>query len=188
MTALQKSPDLKQALRKEQDAIDQQDSLARELSSKLSQVGGATLDTQLALRADIVNGITSLKHDAGQAKNEETRLVCLRTFNQLWVEGIESGQAAMENNRDFARAEFYFQMMSDVTPNDPWPALLLAEANALRGDRKRACKVLREAIKRGLKNPEAIEKDANLQSMRPDPEFQQIIAGLRAQAGSQPAH
>jgi dienelactone hydrolase len=185
LAALKKSPELKQALRKEQEAIDQQSSLTQELSSDLSAAGDAGLETQMALRTAIADGMNSLKSNAEHAKNEDTRLILLRAFRQLWVQGIEAGQAALENSKNYARAEFYFQLVSSATPDEPWPALLLAETYALRGDRKRACKNLREAVKRGLKNPDVIEQDANLQSLHPDPEFRRIVADLKAQAQSQ---
>jgi dienelactone hydrolase len=186
LAAVKNSPELKQALRKEQEAIDQQASLIQELSSSLSQAADASLEAQMGLRIAIADGMNRLKNNAEHAKNEDKRLIFLRAFNQLWVQGIEAGQAALENSKNYARAEFYFQLMSNVTPDEPWPALLLAETAAVRGDRKRAYKNLREAIKRGLKNPDAVEKDANLQSLRSDPEFQRIVADLKAQVQSQP--
>ncbi len=69
--------------------------------------------------------------------------------------------------------------MGDISPGEPWPALLLAETDAARGDKKHAIKDLREAIKRGLKNPDAIEKDTNLESLHSDPAFQQLVEELR---------
>jgi dienelactone hydrolase len=186
LTALKSSPEMKQALKKEQEAIDQQHSLTQEISSQISQVGEADFDTQPALRTNIVDGMTGLKNKADHAKNEGTRLVLLRAFNDLWAQGIEAGQAELENKR-FGKAEYYFQLMSSISPNEAWPVLLLAETSAVRGDKKRALKDLHEAIKRGLKNPDAINKDTNLETLRSEPEFQQIVAELKAKRESQPA-
>lgn len=187
LAALKSSPELKQALKKEQESIEQQRAIVREVSSKLSQVAEANSDAQIALRTEIVDGMTGLRNKASHARNEETRLISQRAFDQLWVQGIEAGQAELEIKRHFAQAEFYFQLMSSVTPNQPWPVLLLAETSALRGDKKRALKELHEAVKRGLKHPESIDEDANLQSLRSEPEFLQIVAELKARSASQPA-
>ena len=56
--------------------------------------------------------------------------------------------------------------MRTVTPDQPWPVLLLAESRALRGDKKHALKNLRDAVKRGLKNPDSLRESVNLQTLR----------------------
>ena len=184
LAAMKASPDLKQAQKKEDEAIAQQRSLTQELSANLTQVGEAGLDTQPSLYSAIVDGMTGLKIKADHAKSEETRLVLLRSFHDLWAQGIEAGQSELENKR-FSKAEYYFQLMSTISPNEPWPSLLLAETSAARGDKKRAFKDLHEAVKRGLKNPDAVDKDTNLQSLRSEPEFQEIVAELKAKRDSQ---
>ncbi len=186
LAALKNSPEMTLALKKEQEAIEQQRSITQPISSQISQVAEADFDAQPAMRANIVDGMTGLKNKADHAKNDETRLVLLRSFNDLWAQGIEAGQAELENKR-FSKAEYYFQLMSSISPNEAWPVLLMAETSAARGDKKRAFKDLREAIKRGLKNPDAIDKDTNLGTLRSEPEFQQIVAELKAKHDSQPA-
>jgi len=185
--ALKNSPEFREAAKKEQDAIARQRALTQGLSSDISQVADTALDSQMSLRTTIVDGMAGLKYKAAHAKSEDERLVLIRAFQALWVQSIEAGQAALEHARHFDEAEFYFHLMSAVTPSEPWPKLLLAETAAARGDKKRAKKDLRDAIKCGLKNPDTIDKDANLQSLRNDPEFQQIVAELRAKRDSRPA-
>jgi len=186
LPALSNSPEMKLALKKQQDAIAQQRSLTQQISSQISQVGEADFDAQPAMRTSIVDGMTGLKNKADHARNDETRLVLLRSFNDLWAQGIEAGQAELENKR-FSKAEYYFQLMSSISPNEAWPILLLAETSAARGDKKRALKDLHEAVKRGLKNPDAIDKDTNLGTLHSEPEFQQIVADLKAKRDSPPA-
>ena len=79
----------------------------------------------------------------------------------------------------FDTAKDYFQLMADVSPQEPWPLLLIAEASAESGNRKEALKAIRAAIKRGLKNVDAIAQNRNLAMLRSDPEFQAIIAELK---------
>ncbi len=184
LASLQKSAELKQALKKEQDEIAEQESIAETLSSKIAGVGDADFDTQPALRREVVDRMAGLKNEAEHArsreKSGEKRLVLLRAFHQLWAQGVEAGQAELEK-KQFAKAEYYFRLMADISPDEPWPALLLAETDTARGDKKHAIKDLRDAMKRGLKNPDAIQKDTNLESLRSEPEFQQIVEQLRAQ-------
>ncbi len=183
LAGLKNSAELKQAFKKEQEEIDGQRSIVQDLSSKLAQVADADFDAWPTLRGAIVDGMTGLKNQAEHARSDEKRLVLLRAFNDLWAQGIEAGQAQLEN-KHFGKAERYFQLMGNISPNEPWPALLMAETDAARGDKKRALKDLHDAIRRGLKNPEAIEKDTNLETLRSVPEFQQIVANLRAKRES----
>ena len=186
LVSLKKSPELKQALKKEQDEITEQESIAEDLSSKIAGVGDADFDSQPALRREVVDRMAGLKTQAQREKSEEKRLVLLRAFHQLWAQGVEAGQAELEK-KQFAKADYYFRLMGDISPDEPWPALLLAETDTARGDKKHAIKDLRDAMKRGLKNPDAIAKDTNLESLRSDPEFQQIVDQLReAQQAQQP--
>ncbi len=187
LTALKNSPELKEAVRKQQNAIDRQQAFTQELSSDISRAADATLDLQTSLRKAIVDGVTALKYKADHAKSEDERLISIRAYQALWVQGIEAGQAELGRAKRLDKAEFYFHLISEVAPSEPWPHLLLAETAAVRGDNKRAKKELRDAIKCGLKNPDSIDNDANLQSLRKDPEFQQIVGELRAKRDSQPA-
>jgi len=185
LSALKHSTELKQAEKKEQQAIGQQLAATQELSSKLAQLGEVDLEAQVALRTTIADGMTALQTKAEHARDPETRLVLLRAFAALWAQGIEAGQRELKVEKRSSTAEVYFQLLSSVTPDQPWPVLLLAETHALQGDKKRALKDLREAIKRGLKRPESIEEDANLQTLHSEAEFQQMVAELKARRDSQ---
>ena len=184
LAALGNSFELKQALKKQQSAIDQQRGMTQELSSQIAQAG-TDIDIQQSMRAAIVSGMTGLKYRADHTKSEDERLITSRAFGALWVQAIEAGENQLENTRNYPAAEFYFHLVDAVSPKEPWPALLLAETAAAGGDKKRAIKEIREAIKRGLKNPDTLDRDQHLQSLRNEPEFQQIVAGLRKQRDSQ---
>jgi predicted Zn-dependent protease len=179
LKSLKNSAALKQALKKEHGEMTDQDVLTGEVTSKLSGLADADPEARLALAGEISDAMTRLKSQGEHSKSERKGLVMLRAFNSLWAQGIEAGQAEMEQ-KHFGRAEVYFQLMSEITPEQPWPTLLLAENRAAMGDRKIAIKAIRESIKRGLKNPEVLEKDGNLQSLRSDPEFQKIVGELKA--------
>jgi len=64
--------------------------------------------------------------------------------------------------------------------DDPWPNLALAETHTAMGNKKQAIKDLREAVKHGLKHPETLEQDRDLQALQSEPEFQKIVAELKA--------
>jgi dienelactone hydrolase len=176
LAALKSSAHLKQALKKEQDEISLQQSLVQQTSPKLRALSDDAQE-QLALRDAISQDMRRLRDQAERPRNEDKRNLFARAFNALWAEGIETGQAALES-RHFMVAQTYFELMSEVR-EDPWPALLLAETRTAMGNHKQAMKDLREAVRRGL-NPETLESDRNLQPLSSDPEFQKLLAELKA--------
>jgi dienelactone hydrolase len=179
LAALKRSSLLKEAFKKEQDEIREQESLTQTMSGQLSRLGNICVRDQSALRVSLREGMSQLKEDAAHAKNTEKRLVRLRAFHDLWAQGIEAGQAELLAKHS-ARAENYFQLMADVAPDAWWPLLLLAETRSAMGNHKQAIKDLREGIRRGLRNAEVIEKDESLQPLRSEPEFQKMLSELAA--------
>ena len=69
--------------------------------------------------------------------------------------------------------------MSKVS-DDPWPVLLLADTYASQGKKKEAIRDLKEAVRRGLKDADAIESDDRLQVLKTDPEFQKLVQSLKS--------
>ena len=178
LQALKASSTLKDALKKEQDQITAQYSLVGELSAKVAALGESNGEEAVTMRGEIVQGMNQLKGQAAHARNEEKRTLYARSFNALWAQGIEAGQSQFEVH-NFAAAQTYFELMAELK-DDPWPSLLLAETRTAMGNRKQAIKDLREAAKRGLKNAEFLEKDARLEALHTDPEFQKLLAELRS--------
>ena len=178
LAALKRSADLKTALKKEQEQIAEQDSLEAEIRPKLQVFATGSLEDPFALHRQLLQDLRQLKDEATRAKSEVKHLVAMRAFRGMWAEGIETGQQEFLA-RHFDTAEEYFQLMSSVS-EDPWPLLLLAETRTAQGNKKQAIKDLREAIRRGLKSAETIEKDSNLRALSSDPEFQKILRELHA--------
>jgi dienelactone hydrolase len=176
LAELKKSAALKRALKAEEDEMMAQQSLTRDTSVLLAKFADAALDDRISLKRDIRDSFSRL-HSQGELPGIRNKLY-KRCFNDLWAQGVEAGQAAM-TERHFDTAINYFQLMADVSPQEPWPMLLIAEASAEAGNKKEAMKAVRAAIKRGLKNVDALAQNQNLEMLRSDPEFQAIIAELK---------
>jgi dienelactone hydrolase len=178
LDALRKSSALKASLNKERSEIDEQQLLTASTSALLGKFAAAGWDDRLSLKRDIRDAFAHLESEAKRASSESRRNLYRRCFNDLWAQGIEAGQSQLvEHHSDIAVN--YFQLMAEVSPHEPWPALLSAEAYNASGNKKEALKSIREALRRGLKNPDAIEKDRNLEALRTDPEFQKLVAEMK---------
>ncbi len=177
LAGLKKSGELKTALKKEQEQVADQAEIEAGILPKLKALVDGSADDAVGLRNEVSRDMALVKGQGEHAKNEVQRQVSARAFASLWVAGIESGQQEFES-RHFDRAEACFQLMSAVS-DDPWPALLLAETRTARGNKKQAIKDLREAVRRGLKNPEILEQDEKLASLKSEAEFQKVVEELR---------
>lgn len=178
LAKLKPSSALDKALKKEQEAMASQEAIVRPIAAQLANLGDADDSQRRVLQLNIATGMRQLKAQGEHSKDADKRLVMLRAVNDLWAQGIEAGQSRLER-KEFETAALYFGLMEDIAPSEPWPSLLLAETRVAEGNKKQALKDLREAVKRGLKNPEVLERDPDLQPLRADPEFQKIVEGMK---------
>jgi dienelactone hydrolase len=177
LAQLKSSAALKTALKVEQDQIAEQFSLESEISPKLHAYVGGTTDDSISLGHDFVQAMAGLRERAQHAKGDAKRLIFSRAFDDVWVDGIETGQQELES-RHFERAEACFQLMSQVK-DDPWPMVLLADTHAAAGNKKLAIKDLLEAVRRGLNDSAGIESDNRLQVLKTDADFQTLVERLK---------
>jgi predicted esterase len=176
LAELKHSDALKRALKSEQEQIDEQFALEREISPKLHSYTDGKTDDPNALRLEIVRALGGLRDQAAHAKTERKRLIYGRAFDDIWVEGIENGQQALEA-RHWEAAESSFELMAQVSDN-AWPHVLLAQTHASSGKCKQAIRDLQQAVRRGWKDREALESDSRLSVLRSDADFQKILAEL----------
>jgi dienelactone hydrolase len=176
LIALQQSPALKAALKSEREQMSEQYKLEQEISPKIAAVADNSTADSPALRLEVRQQLGALNDQAKHSKNEQRRLISSRAFSGIFVGAMEDGQQQLAA-RHFEKAEAYFDLMRQVS-DDPWPVLLLADTHAAAGNRKLAIKDLQEAVRRGLKDRAVIESDPQLQSLKGEPEFQKLLAGL----------
>lgn len=178
LAVLKKSSAFKAALKKEQEQIDQQFASETEVSGKLHAYMSGRADDEVTLASTIVQEMRQINDQAEHSKNEAKRLVAKRAFDGLWIAGIEDGQEELES-RHFDKAEACFDLMSKVS-DSYWPLLLLAETYAAEGNKKQAVRELKEAVRRGMTDAEAIESNDRFQILKTDPDFQKLMQPLKA--------
>jgi dienelactone hydrolase len=175
LAQLKDSKAFKNALRNEQREIDQQASLTATAGAELAQISVADPSAQAGLAQHIASVMSDLRRHG--KSNGRDHLVYSRAFTELWIQGIETGQDEFRNNH-LSQAATYFELMANVSPDQPWPLVLLAETRVRAGNKKAALKAIEEAVHRGLKRPQTLTEDPELQPLASDPDFQRIVAGL----------
>ena len=176
LAALEQSAGLKAAWKHEREEMSEQLKLEQEISPNIDAFADNSAPDRTGLGIEIRQQMGALREQAKHAKNERKRLICSRAVNGIFVQAIENGQRELEA-RHFEKAEAYFDLMRQAS-DDPWPALLLAETHAAGGNRKLAIKDLEEAVRRGLQDRSVLESDVNLKSLKNDPAFEKLTAGL----------
>ena len=172
MNALKSSKVLKTAQQQEQREIDLQQSLAAAAGGELAQLASADLETQKQLSQHILSALADLRRRAHS--NAGDSAIYSRAFSQVYVQGMESGQEEFRNHR-LSSAAAYFELMAQAAPDQAWPLVALAETRVRSGDKKAALKALEEASQVGLKHPEALAEDPELQPLASEPAFQKIV-------------
>jgi hypothetical protein len=71
--------------------------------------------------------------------------------------------------------------MAEITPERPWPELLLANVVLNMGQKEKAVAALTAAVQRGFRDP-AYFKQPEFAALAPLPAFQALIAGLEPSA------
>jgi hypothetical protein len=182
--ALKTSKAWRNATRTEDREIELQASLTKDAGSELAQLASAEAEVQPGLIQHIASLMASLRRQAHS--NDKDRMVASRAFTQLWIQGLESGQDQFREGH-YTQAAAYYNLMADAAPDQPAPLVYLAEARVRTGNKKGALKAIEEAVQRGLKRPQSLTDDPELQPLASDPAFQEIVQGLRAkQAASGP--
>ncbi|HJX83154.1 MAG TPA: tetratricopeptide repeat protein [Candidatus Angelobacter sp.] len=172
LAQLKDSKAWKTATHNEQREIDDQKSLTATAASELAQLRTAEPDAQTGLARHIGAVLADLRRQVHS--NGRERTVSARAFFQLWIQAIESGQEEFRNGR-MQQAAAYFELASAADPDQAWTVVLLAEAQVRAGNKKAAIKALEEASHRGLRHPEALAQDPELQPLISDPAFQKIV-------------
>lgn len=83
---------------------------------------------------------------------------------------------------DFPKAVAALSIAAEVQPGSPFTWYNLACAQARAGDRRDALASLAKALDLGLPRPEQIETDTDLDSLRSDPAFAELVARAHAAA------
>jgi dienelactone hydrolase len=176
----------------QQREIQEQAQLTATVAGELAQFGGASVRApagpgQFGAAGDTAESsggqhIVSVMSDYRRRANSTSRdhLIYARAFSQLLVQGMEAGQDALRENH-VSLAIAYFELMSEANPDQAWPLLALAKARVRAGDKKAAVKALEQAVHHGLKSAQTLTEDPELEPLASDPEFQRIVATLKAQ-------
>ena len=138
-------------------------------------------------RAQDAQGLTGALKEL-KAKSKEPGAVGaaaqqLIRMSKLQLHQLTVGFFRQGRYREGAACE---EIILDVTPDDPVAAYNLACAYSLMGARKDAVKYLKVAVNSGFKDWASMDKDTDLNNIRKEPGYQEVLAQLKSAQTSPP--
>jgi tetratricopeptide (TPR) repeat protein len=177
------SRELKAAIREEQAQIKKQRELESRLYSLIAARNGGASSNQNEEAFDAGNVLSNILSDLRkQSKTSEDstqRRVARRVLDGLFLGLIEQGISLLQTEKNYAESIKVFKLATEVNPDRAGAFFYLAWAYAANRDKKKSLESLNTAVEKGFSDAAMIEANKAFDSLRNDPEYQQIMARLR---------
>jgi tetratricopeptide (TPR) repeat protein len=179
LNQLGQSRAVKEAMREERQQIGRQ----REIESRINALIASSESSDEAfevgprLRATIADLQRSAKADPDTGE----RRVARRVLEGLFVGLFEQGWDLLQTPKASAGALKKFELAVQVAPDRPGAFFYLAWAYAINGQKKRSLQALQNATEKGFSDRDAITANKAFDSLRNEPQYQQIIQNLKGE-------
>ena len=182
---LSNSRELKAAIREEQAEIRKQ----RELESRLytliaARNGGASINqSEEAVDTGnlLPNILNDLRKQSKASEDSTQRRVARRVLDGLFLGLIEQGISLLQTEKNYSESIKPLKLATEVNPDRAGAFFYLAWAYAANRDKKKSLQSLNTAVEKGFSDAAMITGNKAFDSLRNDPEYQQIMARLRKQ-------
>ena len=174
--------EVKAALREEQGQIRKQRELEGRLNTLIAGRDGGT-PNQSEDAFDSANLLPKILNDLrkqSKAPDDSTqRRVARRVLDGLFVGLIEQGISLLQTENKYSESIKPLKLATEVNPDRPGAFFYLAWAYAANRDKKKSLQSLSTAVEKGFSDAAMITANNAFDSLRNDPEYQQIMARLR---------
>lgn len=179
------SRELKAAIREEQEQIKKQRELENRLNSLIAGRDVRTPDNQNEESFDSANLLPKILNDLrkqSKAPEDSTqRRIARRVLDGLFIGLIEQGINLLQTEKKYSESIKPFKLATEVNPDRPGAYFYLAWAYAGNRDKKKSLRFLNTAVEKGFSAADMITTNKAFDSIRNDPEYQQIMAKLKKQ-------
>jgi dienelactone hydrolase len=135
-------------------------------------------DDALAATRDLLAEVARTRRQGESAKRPADRMAARRVLTSTWI-WLNDGVDADFESGAFRRAATRLRVMTEVRPENARVEVRLARAYARAGDRKDAIAALQRAVAKGFTDAAALEQDADLEPIRREAAFTELLARLR---------
>ena len=201
--SLKDSKEVKQALKQEKEQVDKQLSKEKELRSfkatimsvspgndgepgSEAQRGDAGVGRTLATaedrdlaRADLKKAIAALRKKGAEETASSDRVVARRVLQGFYVECYEIAESLIRA-RSYPLAAAHLEIAAEIRPDRSGIQYRLACAYSLTRQKSKALEALKKAVEKGFADLHALESNPELEGIRADPAFRQVLDNLKA--------
>jgi predicted esterase len=179
------SREFKAAVREEQVQIKKQ----RELESRLnSLIAGRDVGASFNQSEEGFDSgnlwqriLNDLRKQSKEPDDSTRRRVARRVLDGLFIGLVEQGMSLLQTEKNPSESIKRFKLATEVNPDRPGAFFYLAWAYAANRDKKKSLQSLNTAVEKGFSDTAMITANKAFDSIRNDPEYQQIMARLRKQ-------
>src|SRR6185369_4708279 len=179
------SSEVKAAIREEQAQIKKQRQLETRLNSLMAGRNSGTTVNQTDEDFNSNNLFPAMLNDLrkqSKAPDDSTqRRVARRVLDGLFIGLVEQGIGLLQTEKNYSESIKRFKFATEVNPDRPGAFFYLAWAYAASRDKKKSLQSLNTAVEKGFSDAATITTNKAFDSLRTDPEYQQIMAKLRKQ-------
>ena len=172
---LGQSREVRQAIGDLSDSVDKQAATEARIG-QLAREAIAGEDGARAM-ADLLAVLTDAKKQADRTDRPADRMAARRALASSWVQFDEAASRGVARG-NFAQAAVFYRAMTRIRPENARVEYDLARASARSGSRKDAIEALQRAVAKGFNDVERLKSDPDLDSLRGDPAFRQIVESL----------
>jgi len=182
---LAESREVKAAIREEQGQIRKQ----RELESRLNSLiagrdRGASVNPgeegfdSANLLPKMLN---DLRKESKASEDSAQRRVARRVLDGVFIGLFEQGMSLLQTEKNYSEAVKRFKLATEINPDRPGAFFYLSWAYAANRDKKKSLQSLNTAVEKGFSDAAMITANKAFDSLRDDPEYQQIMTRLTKQ-------
>ena len=179
------SREVKAAIREEQGQIRKQRELESRLNSLIAGRDGGTPVNQSEDAFDsgtlLQKMLNDLRKQSKAVEDSSQRRVARRVLDGLFIGLFEQGLSLLRTEKNYAESIKPLKLATEVNPDRPGAFFYLAWAYAANRDKRKSLQSLNTAVEKGFSDAAMITTNKAFDSLRNDPEYQQIMARLRKQ-------
>src|SRR5215472_4122023 len=127
-----------------------------------------------AVATSLKTMLAGLHKSAQLSEDNGERRVARRVLEALFIQYFEQGNDRLSRN-EYVEAARSFALAGEIEPDRSGIFYYLAQAYALKGDRRHAIESLRRAIDNHFTDVEAITSNHAFDSLHADPQYQELL-------------
>jgi predicted esterase len=174
--AMKDSPAVREGAKRERAAVEEQRRIVAPIADSIDALSADPV-ARAQIRLRLSSQIDALLNQIKQNKDAVKGVILQRARTELSAVVTETGMQKLRE-KDVPLAIVLFEVSAELSPDAPFPFLLLARAHAQSGRKKETLRALQRALDRSFSRDSLaayLRNNAEFAAFRDLPEFQQLL-------------